>query len=58
MSPKPVLIACSLLFASGALAQDEQSCQTSLGRALAVDSPLREIVLDNPETIQLEAGAF
>jgi LPS-assembly protein len=58
LSPKPVFIACSLLLATDALAQDEQSCQTSLGRPLAVDSPLREIVLDNPETIQLEAGAF
>jgi LPS-assembly protein len=50
--------ACLLLTATFAQAADELSCQTSLGRPLAVDSPLREVVLDNPETIQLEAGAI
>ena len=49
-----------MLAATAALAEEELSCQTSLGtgRPLAVDSPLRDIVLDNPETIQFEAGRF
>ncbi len=34
------------------------ACQTSLGGPIAADSPLLTGVLDNPETIQLEAGAF
>jgi LPS-assembly protein len=50
--------ACLLLAATGAHAADEQSCRTAIGRPLAIDSPLRDVVLDNPETIQLEAGRF
>ena len=57
-SAKLLIPACLLLTATFAQAADELSCQTSLGRPIAVDSPLREIVLDNPETIQLEAGAI
>jgi LPS-assembly protein len=55
---KPTIFACAFLVATGAQAAEELSCETSLGRPLAVDSPLREIVLDNPYTIQLEAGAI
>ena len=58
MSAKPLFLACSLLAAVSALAEEDLSCQTGLGRPLAIDSPLREIVLDNPQTIQLEAGRF
>jgi LPS-assembly protein len=47
-----------MLTASCSLAAEELSCETSIGRAVAVDSPLNDIVLDNPETIQFEAGAF
>ena len=56
MSARPLILACSLLAATAALAEEDLSCQTTLGRPLAVDSPLREIVLGSPETIQLEAG--
>jgi LPS-assembly protein len=58
VSAKSLIPACLLLTATFAHAADELSCQTSLGRPLAVDSPLREVVLENPETIQLEAGAI
>ena len=58
MSAKSLILTCSLLALTPAYGADELSCETSLGRALAVDSPLREIVLDNPDTIQLEAGEF
>ena len=58
MSPKPLIPCCFLLAATAAFADEDLSCQTTLGRELAVDSPLREIVVDNPETIQLEAGTF
>ncbi len=58
MSVKPILLACSLLAVSSAYGADELSCETSIGRPLAVDSPLRTVVLDNPDTIQLEAGRF
>jgi len=58
LSAKPLILACSLLALTPAFGADELSCQTSLGRPLAVDSPLRDVVLDNPETIQLEAGEF
>jgi len=58
LSAKPFILACSLLALTPAFGADESSCRTSLGRGLAVDSPLREIVLDNPDTIQLEAGKF
>ena len=58
LSAKSLILTCSLLALTPAYGADELSCETSLGRALAVDSPLREIVLDNPDTIQLEAGEF
>jgi LPS-assembly protein len=58
LSARPLILACSLLAATAALAAEDLSCQTTLGRPLAVDSPLRDIILDNPETIQLEAGRF
>ncbi len=58
MSAKPLVLACSLLAATAALAEEDLSCQTTLGRPLAIDSPLRDVVLDNPNTIQLEAGRF
>ena len=58
LSAKPLILACALLAATCTHADDELSCQTSLGRPLAIDSPLRDVVLDNPETIQLEAGAM
>jgi len=58
LSAKSLILTCSLLALTPAFGADELSCETSLGRALAVDSPLREIVLDNPDTIQLEAGEF
>jgi len=58
LSAKPLVLACSLLAATAALAEEDLSCQTTLGRPLAIDSPLRDIVLDNPQTIQLEAGRF
>ncbi len=58
MSAKSTLLACSLLAVTCAHGADELSCDTAIGRPLAVDSPLRTIVLDNPETIQLEAGRF
>ncbi len=58
LSAKSLILTCSLLALTPASGADELSCETSLGRALAVDSPLREIVLDNPDTIQLEAGEF
>ena len=47
-----------MLAATCTHADEELSCQTSLGRPLAIDSPLRDVVLENPETIQLEAGAM
>ncbi len=55
---KPLIIACSLLALTHAHGADELSCGTSLGQPLAADSPLRRVVLDNPETIQLEVGRF
>ncbi len=58
MSAKPTILACSLLAATSTYGADELSCETSLGRPIAVDSPLRTVVLDNPRTIQLEAGRF
>jgi LPS-assembly protein len=58
LSPKPFLTCCFLLAATAAFGDEDPSCQTTLGRELAVDSPLREIVVDNPETIQLEAGTL
>ena len=58
LSAKPSILACYLLAATCAHGADELSCSTSIGRPLAVDSPLREIVLDNSDTIQLEAGQF
>ncbi len=58
MFAKSLIPACLLLATTCAQADEALSCQTSLGRPLAVDSPLREVVLENPETIQLEAGAF
>lgn len=58
MSPRPLILSCSLLVATAAHADADPSCTTTLGRELAADSPLREIVSDNPETIQLEAGTF
>ena len=58
MSSKPLILACSLLASATAFGDEDPSCQTTLGRELAVDSPLREIVVDNPETIQLEAGTL
>jgi LPS-assembly protein len=58
LSAKSLILACTLLAATCAYADEELSCQTSLGRPVAVDSPLRDIVLDNPDTIQLEAGAI
>ncbi len=45
-----------MLAATCAHAADELSCDTSIGRPLAVDSPLREVVLDDPGTIRLETG--
>jgi LPS-assembly protein len=47
-----------LLAVTHAHGEDELSCGVSLGGPLAVDSPLRAVVLDDPETIQLEAGQF
>ncbi len=47
-----------MLAATCAHAADELSCETSLGRPLAIDSPLREVVLDDPETLQFETGQF
>ena len=58
MSAKPLILACSLLAVTHAHGEDELSCAISLGRPLAIDSPLRDVVLDDPETIQLEAGQF
>ena len=58
MSAKPLILACSLLAVTHAYGEGELSCGVSLGRPMAVDSPLRDIVLDDPETIQLEAGRF
>jgi len=58
LSAKPLILACSLLAVTPAHGADEYSCGVSLGSPLAVDSPLRAIVLDDPETIQLEAGEF
>ena len=57
LSAKPSIIACSLLAVTCAYGADELSCETAIGRPLAVDSPLRQIVLDNPETIQLALEA-
>jgi LPS-assembly protein len=47
-----------LLAVTHAHGEGELSCGVSLGGPLAVDSPLRAVVLDDPETIQLEAGQF
>jgi LPS-assembly protein len=58
LSPKSLIPCCFLLAAAAALADEDLSCQTTLGRELAVDSPLREIGVDNPETIQLEVGTL
>ena len=58
MSLKPLIISCSLLAATAAHGNEDPACRTTLGRELSVDSPLREIVSDNPETIQLEAGTI
>jgi LPS-assembly protein len=45
-----------LLVVTHAHGEEELSCGVSLGSPLAVDSPLRSNVLDDPKTIQLEAG--
>jgi len=58
LSAKPLTLACLLLAVTHAYGEDELSCGVSLGGPLAVDSPLRASVLDNPKTIQLEAGRF
>jgi LPS-assembly protein len=58
LSPKPLILACALLASAATYGADDLSCETTLGRELSVDSPLREIVVDNPETIQLEAGTL
>jgi LPS-assembly protein len=58
LSAKPLILACTLLVVTHAHGEDELSCGVSLGRPLAIDSPLRAVVLDDPETIQLEAGQF
>jgi LPS-assembly protein len=58
LSAKPLILACSLLAVTHAHGEGELSCGVSLGGPLAVDSPLRAVVLDDPETIQLEAGQF
>jgi len=58
LSAKPLILACTLLAVTHAYGEDELSCGISLGRPMAIDSPLRTIVLDDPETIQLEAGHF
>jgi LPS-assembly protein len=47
-----------LLVVTHAHGEEELSCGVSLGSPLAVDSPLRSNVLDDPKTIQLEAGRF
>ena len=58
MSAKRLILACSLLAATHAHAADELSCQTAISGPLAEDSWLRETVLDDPNTIQFEAGQF
>jgi LPS-assembly protein len=56
LTAKSLIPAVSLLLATCAYGADELSCETSLDRAIAIDSPIRGIPLDNPETIQFEAG--
>jgi LPS-assembly protein len=58
LSSKPLILTCSLLAVTCAQAADELSCQTALDPQLAEESLLPATVLDNPKTIQLEAGAF
>ena len=58
MSAKQLILACLLLVVTHAHGEEELSCGVSLGSPLAVDSPLRSNVLDDPKTIQLEAGRF
>ena len=58
MSAKPLILACSLLAVTHAHGEDELSCGVSLGGPLVTDSPLRAVALEDPETIQFEAGRF
>ncbi|MEJ2255727.1 MAG: LPS assembly protein LptD [Woeseiaceae bacterium] len=58
MSLKRQICACLVLTATCSQAVGDLACETSIGRPVAVDSPLNEIVLDNPDTIQFEAGSF
>ena len=47
-----------MLAVTHAHGEDELSCGVSLGGPLVTDSPLRAVGLDDPETIQFEAGRF
>ncbi|MGB5627894.1 MAG: LPS assembly protein LptD [Woeseiaceae bacterium] len=60
LSAKPSILVCTLLLVTHAHGEDPLSCGVSLEgpSPLAADSPLRSSVLDNPATIQLEAGRF
>jgi LPS-assembly protein len=58
LSSKTLISACLLLAASHAVAVEPESCRTSLDGPL-LDNPLSLLKpLDDPETIQLEAGGF
>ena len=56
MFAKRLILASCLLAATCVHADDDPACRTSLGYSLADEARAPNIVLDNPETIQLEAG--
>ncbi|MDJ0708979.1 MAG: LPS assembly protein LptD [Woeseiaceae bacterium] len=58
MSAKPVILACFLLAVANAQADDPLKCGTSLGERLAREFPPGDALLDNPDTVILEAGSF
>ena len=58
MPSRRLLFACTLLAATHVYGADPNACGTSIATRLGEDSPFDEGRLENPETIQLEAGQF
>ena len=58
MSARITILACSLLAASAVHAADPLACSTGLDAPVADTSKLPFVPLDDPRTVQLEAGAF
>ncbi len=58
LSAKPAILACSLLAVANAQADDPLNCGTSLGERLAREHQLSSELVDNPDTVILEAGSI